>query len=495
MRNLIGVVAAIGCCVVWPAEDGGEELLRVTFDEASSLLVEGLKQMGITPSTNAVTREELERLWAADGISTAEAERTVDEWLEEPVLQGMEEGDRLRLIRLFMQYLRGSSVHDFSEELRRTEEKLLEPAVFRPVAERLALYCQSDPGLFPDYLSGAWLPRGIDALGVSHARVFRKGADVEMGGGFYHFGYLLTLQSVEGGTNHWHLSLYREQSVSTNLTVVQLPADRSLSADEVYELVCTGHDRRIQAAPTQPAAWQGKAQFIMGRKRWDDAVRVAEEWVNAVPEDWLGRFTLAHLRARQGELIRGADDFAAWVEAKPTFVRCIYLFLFDLREGRSGPALDAVRRSLDQPFVELPGERGSKFYLGFQGAVYAFEQRDWRLCHQLTDKMLTDGRLPRERSWHRDLLRIRAALWAVDANWDNALADMRSAAGLRERSRFGEDTERTEDEALQAAVERRDKDWIMDDRNWRGGRFKWFSPYETDDTGIHGARGVPNPYP
>lgn len=46
-----------------------------------------------------------------------------------------------------------------------------------------------------------------------------------------------------------------------------------------------------------------------------------------------------------------------------------------------------------------------------------------------------------------------------------------------------------------AAINGNDAAFIRDYRNWRDELSSWFSPFETDETGIHGREDMVNPYP
>lgn len=74
-------------------------------------------------------------------------------------------------------------------QIRVTEGKLRKPQIYEPVAQTLATYCQSDPNLFPKYLSYAWLPPGLARLGDPYCSLATNYAHIEMGGGFCHYGY------------------------------------------------------------------------------------------------------------------------------------------------------------------------------------------------------------------------------------------------------------------------------------------------------------------
>src|SRR5579862_8051226 len=83
-----------------------------------------------------------------------------------------------------------------SREIKMREKKLQQPAVYEPVARTLATYCQSDRQLFPALVSYACLPPEISRMVHPWCEVSSKMASVEMGGGFYHFGYRLTLDEA-----------------------------------------------------------------------------------------------------------------------------------------------------------------------------------------------------------------------------------------------------------------------------------------------------------
>jgi hypothetical protein len=116
----------------------------------------------------------------------------------------------------------------------RIEHALRDPKVFEPVAKTLALYCQSDRSLFPEILHSEWLPEELNRVGGNGwAMIGRTGARIEMGGGFYHFGYYLIHDDKmsTAQNNVWQLSLYRDDHPLEDLFSVTVPVERKLSPE------------------------------------------------------------------------------------------------------------------------------------------------------------------------------------------------------------------------------------------------------------------------
>ena len=92
-------------------------------------------------------------------------------------------------------------------ETKKEEAKIRKPEMYEPVAKRLALYCQSDLTSFPEHISYAWLPPEMSEFKHAWGDIKSNTASIELGGGFYHFGYRLDLDSASSisATNTWRL--------------------------------------------------------------------------------------------------------------------------------------------------------------------------------------------------------------------------------------------------------------------------------------------------
>ena len=224
------------------------------------------------------------------------------------------------------------------------------------------------------------------------------------------------------------------------------------------------------------------------------AAATCEDWMKARPDSWKARLTYAHIRCRLGEIEPADTQFSKWVHANKNFPFCIYLALFNYREGRTNEAVAAVRLALDQPLVEPPGTGGSKFYLGQNGALIAYDGGDYDLCQSMCDKMLADS--DHQKWWRREAFRDKAAVMAMKGNQPAAIDLMKQAENANEHNSFGPDEKAKADHKLLEAIQQKNTDFIRDFRNWADAREKWYSPFETDESGWHGDDlNIPTPFP
>jgi hypothetical protein len=375
------------------------------------------------------------------------------------------------------------------------EKRLQQPDVYRPVAEALAEYCQTDPALVPDYLGYAWMPPALDGIGNPRVHVSTNGAGVEFGGGFHHFGYMLDrVPGGDGASNTWALSMYSETHRGKTLTEVILPASRQLSKGEVVSRVTAGFRRRLASSPRDDDAFKGMAMFLLHSGETSAAQGACEEWCKARPDYWMPHSTLAHVRYRLGEGGAADRDFSGWVAAHSNFPNFIYLFLFEMREGRDSAAIAAIRHALAQPFVEPLDSDGNKFYLGHNAAVFAFMQRDYDLALALCDRMLRDSR--QEACWQRKTLKLRAGSLLMKGDAAGALAAMEESERHAEKGGWGpspEDARRHE--LLLNAIRGGDRSFVADHGKWGDRLDSWFTPFDVDETAIHGRSDLSAPYP
>ena len=202
-----------------------------------------------------------------------------------------------------------------SHQIKITEGKLQKPEIYRPVAERLAIYCQSDQSLFPQILSYAWLPSEISSLGQPWCEVTTNGASVEFGGGFYHFGYGLELNQAASDTrtNVWNLFLVREESPDKPLMSLWLATTQHVTSGDLEKLVSASFDQLIKDG--QPEGYVGKVMLQLRFGQTAQAAATCEDWMKARPDSWKARLTYAHIRCRLGEIEPADTQFSKWVHA------------------------------------------------------------------------------------------------------------------------------------------------------------------------------------
>jgi hypothetical protein len=373
-----------------------------------------------------------------------------------------------------------------------TEAKLQKPAIYQPVAARLATYCQSDQNLFPEILSFAWLPPEVSHLGHPWCEVRTNFASVEFGGGFYHFGYALERNEAAStpATNVWELSLAREESPEIPLMTLRLASSQHYTAADLEKLVGASFNQTIENGKV--GAYRSKIMLQLKFGQISEAAATCADWIKAEPDSWLPRFTCVHIQCRLGNT-NSASEFSDWIHLHKDFPNCICLALFYYREGWTNQAVDAVRLALAQPLTESDST-ASKFYLGENGALIAFSAADYDLCQSVCDKMLADS--DQQLWWRRKALRTRSAAVFMKGDKSAAIELMKQAENANAPDPFSHEPAANADKALLDAIQSNNTDFVKNFQNWVDGLESWFSPFETDESGFHGGNlKIATPYP
>lgn len=374
------------------------------------------------------------------------------------------------------------------------EAKLQKPEYYEPTARLLALYCQSDRTNLPGMLSSSWLPRNIAKLGDPWCEVGSDAAHVEFGGGFYHFGYSLDLDKGAStpSTNVWSFYLVREQSPDKFLMTLSLASTNQMSADKMESIADSNYSDMIKG--NEPEGYKGRVMLRLRFGHVAQSAAACRDWINANPDSWLARFTYAHIRCRMGEAEPAAADFTSWVNMRHDFSLSTYLALFNYREDRTNQAIEAVRQTLKEPFVETAYSDANKFYFAQNDALVAYSYGDYALSIAMCDKMLAD-KSPvdkyDENVWDPQAFGIKAAATLM-------IGDKSTAINLMGQAQSASSADPIESQIaldkLAEAIQRGDKDFVRDFGNWMGDYAKWYSPFEVDETGFHGVAQT-TPYP
>lgn len=357
------------------------------------------------------------------------------------------------------------------------EAYLKRPSVYEPVGETLALYCQSDSNLVPERINYAWFPHPLRKKRRGCGYISEKAAGVEMGGGFYHYGYRVVLDesASDATTNVWSLYFHSEGARDKQLLTLKLPSSRRLSSDELLEKVLGGFDERLAKKPRDIEAYKGKVQLLLRHGKVAEARGACREWTKRMPNHWLPRLTYAHVSSRLGETDAAGEELAGWVSKHENFAHYIYLVLFNMREGREQASTDAIQKALDQPFVEPRGSQGNKFYLGHNAAVFAYMEGDYNLCLAMCNKMLADKR--KEESMRRRIFKIKAATQLMLGSQKLALESLDSIPKT-ERATWGvTERDRQTYETFVSAIRQNRKEYVRRYQNWRDELWEWFCPY------------------
>lgn len=242
--------------------------------------------------------------------------------------------------------------------VRRTESALCKPETYQPVGETLALYCQSYPLLQPLFgtreeigLNYAWLPKELNAIREGRGRIRHDSASIEMGGGHYHFGYLLKLdaEASSSATNVWTLALYGESySRLRHLATFPLGIEQHITPDELFTNLVSRYDACIQNTRSdedeQEHAWLRKISLYLRFDRVAEARELCKEMHKVKPKGSWATLTFALIVQEEESFERAEQVMLQWVKkrwGKPYAYR--WLAEFYQLSGKPGKADDAMR--------------------------------------------------------------------------------------------------------------------------------------------------------
>lgn len=270
------------------------------------------------------------------------------------------------------------------------ESALQRPSVYEPVANRLALYCQSDRSAFPHYLTSAWFPKELRDLGYGMGTVDDTSARVELGGGFHHFGYNLALDasSSSNTTNVWQLWFYSESGGNKLLTTVSLPTSKQLAPEETMKLVAEGYDDRIAAGSESRREYQEKIQMYLRFDAVAPARESCREMLQQSPDNWWAVLVNALLAASLKTDAEGERLIIDWVNKEPNFFRYLDLAYYYELTNQPAKAAAAAQEAIRFNANTEWGHGGNSEYRGYTAAMYLYESGRYTECEQLCEKLI-----------------------------------------------------------------------------------------------------------
>lgn len=274
--------------------------------------------------------------------------------------------------------------------IHKSESAMRDPKVYKPVAQTLALYCQSDQSFFPKYMGYAWLPQELNAIGHGWASVSTNYAHVEMGGGFYHFGYRLTLDSGASspGTNVWQLHMYNEESQDQHLMTLHIGIDRRFPPGEILARVLSEFDKQIDSEPDHVRAHQGKIQAYLRFDQVSQARDACRSMLEAMPDEWWPVLVNALILAEEGFPDKADDTISRWVENDKNFFRYMDLAYFHQLTDNPDKAAEAMRLSTAYTGNTPWGHGGNAEHRGYTAAMFAYQAGEYDTVVQLCEHLL-----------------------------------------------------------------------------------------------------------
>ncbi len=273
---------------------------------------------------------------------------------------------------------------------------------------------------------------------------------------------------------------------------LRLPITEHLEMDQIFEKVAKGFDRELLKNPKDERSKDGKFLLNLRFEKFREADQMCQKWIHDNPAGGYPRFTHAHLQCRLGKRDFASKEFEEWVFSHGSFSNYILLFLFEMREMREAQAIEAAKSAFSYP-LEDKSAPVNEFYLGHNAAVFTFQPGDFKLCRLMCEKLLADPR-QKENYSRLQILKTLAAASAM-------LGDASQAKNLlfeREKllkNEYQIDEDRDRDKKLTIAIKTGNLAIVRNYDNWKDFLDHFYSPFDTDETGIHGREDIPNPYP
>jgi hypothetical protein len=276
--------------------------------------------------------------------------------------------------------------------VRKIEAAMQDTKIYEPVGRKLALYCQSDPSLFPRGADESWLPSELQdiGLGVGWMIVEPKHAQVEMGGGFHHFGYMLEFDAAKSTpeTHVWQLMMSIENQQDRHLCSVALPANAQVTREELRQQLLASLNAQIRQHPGSPQAYQKTIATLLRFDHVPEARQACKEMLKTMPDDWWAVLVNALIASDQESPERGAQLINDWVAKNENFFRYLDLaYFYDLTQ-RPHDAAQAMVNSTKYDADLHWGEDGNSEFRGYTAAMSAYRAGEYEACLKLCDHLL-----------------------------------------------------------------------------------------------------------
>ena len=275
-------------------------------------------------------------------------------------------------------------------QIYNNKNAMKQPKIYEPVGRTLALYCQSDLSLLPDYLNNSWFPNELNKLGDGRGGVGRDYAYIEMGGGFHHYGYKLKLDGVASSqsTNVWKLNLYDENSPDIYLNDIVLEKTEFLNPVEMLDRVISGIDEQIRATPNEKDLYQSKIEIYLRFDQISEARQACKSMLKAMPDDWWAVLINAFLIAEEESFDNAEKFMIRWIKKNENFFRYMDLAYFCHLNQKNDKATNAVEKATGFDANTTWGEGGNSEFRGYTAAICSYQSGEYEAVIHLCDHLL-----------------------------------------------------------------------------------------------------------
>ncbi len=267
-----------------------------------------------------------------------------------------------------------------------------QPKVFLPIANELALFCQSFGYKFSNkdagYVQKEWLPDSIQQLPVEFVTLNSDSAEITCGGGFYHYGYSLSRDSSPalGNDDTWHLYLVREEQPDVALTAIHLSGSAKLPSDAFVSVAIRHYADSLAQRPRDQNLNQEQLFFCLKFLSRAETMKSLRAVIKAAPDYWWPRFAL-DLVASSSPDIDQQDHFDTWVAAHPSFSHYSYLVWLYRLEDKPIEAAQAAERMLKFSPSDDPDDFDNFYFRLLSIATYFYQVRQYdealRICEKI----------------------------------------------------------------------------------------------------------------
>ena len=163
-----------------------------------------------------------------------------------------------------------------------------------------------------------------------------------------------------------------------------------VSQEELFESTIREFDRRIKNGSNNILHCAAKVSFLFRKGHLKDARSQCEKVLEAHPDSFWPRMTLAYMDSMLGKEDRTLIEFIQWTDAHPSFDSYFYLHVLYRALGQKDDALAALQKAekyLTKGDYIYRGEIDFLYPISHPGnaAEYAYKQKDYRLALKICD--------------------------------------------------------------------------------------------------------------
>jgi hypothetical protein len=286
---------------------------------------------------------------------------------------------------------------------------------YEPAAHDLALYCQSLSVIapLPDVAGYMWLPPSVRKFGATHAEMTADAARVQMGGGFYHWGYFLDKDkdASTAESNAWRLCIRSDSIEEKVLLKFNIPAQQHISAEQFVANAVANYDREIAQGQCRPAWHQRKVQFFLSRNTVSEARNACRSMLRDLPDDWWANLTVALIDARQ-DAQHAQSQLRSWAEAAPSCSRYLCLAYYYECQDRPVDAAAAGERAADLPVRDKAEGMDTTLWRARGMVIYLYNEKQYTPSIRLCDAIIA---YQKDRAARNELNILRNAVVSAQA--------------------------------------------------------------------------------